>query len=516
MDKLIQLQERKTSDGISYRRIEISFPYSEGLVSRIKTLPDRMWDKDNRVWWLPAKPYHALAAMAFGKEHMFTIASNVMQYDPRRTINHTVSDRSLLYPYQSEDVDWLHSLDGKAILAHRMGLGKTPITLIYVKEHPEVSRLLVVCPSSVCYKWKDEVSKWLNLPSTVVIGSKVPTPKTDIVIVSYDTLRERKDLRNAQWDMVCLDEAHYISNPKTIRSMTVHGLKAKKIIMLSGTPFYNRPKELWNLLNILDPVQWDNFFAFAHRYCAAKKTHWGWDFNGASNLPELKERLHSVMLRRDLDVLDQLPPLRRQVYHLERNILGYNKLYAGLYDNRQSYVNALPALTKLRQVIGLAKVKAAIELAQSILQDDQSVVLFAHHMQVVKELVDGLAAYETRTIVGSDKAETRAASIHDFQSGKAKVMIISSAGGEGIDLYAASHIIFVEREWNPGREAQIEARLHRIGQQNPVLAHYLVMQDTIDMQIAELIEKKRNVFKQVVDLQDVETNIISELLKELK
>jgi SNF2 family DNA or RNA helicase len=161
----------------------------------------------------------------------------------------------------------------------------------------------------------------------------------------------------------------------------------------------------------------------------------------------------------------------------------------------------------MRKVIGLMKVKPAIELAEDILVDSGKVVLFAIHKDVVAQLEQGLKKYNVVKIVGDTPQKDRNDIVNRFQSEpEVRVAIISEAGGEGINLFAASNLIFVEREWNPGKETQIMGRVHRIGQTNPVSIYYIIAKNTIDERLHRLIEKKAEVLGQVISFESIPIN----------
>lgn len=498
---------------INNSRLEISFPYSEGLKNRVKQLPCRSWDSVNEVWYLPAHRIVAKRAVEFGEEHNFLIAAEVYTLANGNGIP-IETDRSLLYPYQKDAVDFIHDNQGTCLIADEMGLGKTVEALWYAKEKGDkVKSILIVCPATVTYKWGNEIDRWYGVPWQVVAKVNQKLEDVPILIMSYTIMTKKyAELIDRPFDLFIADECHYITNPKSLRSKVARKIIATRTLFLSGTPFMNRPVELFNLLNMINPIEWENYWAFTGRYCDRKAKYIGkgrkiWDVSGASNLDELRNRISPVMLRRTkAEVLVELPELVRTIIPLDINSKReYNKALAELKDAVKLTQNlhseeVLTRLTAVRQLLGLAKVSAALELAEDILAEpDKKVVLFAHHKRVVDKLVEELKEYGVATIVGADSQQVRANTIEKFQHKiLPRVVVMSAAGSEGIELHRASDIIMVERQWNPAREAQAEARLHRIGQKNAVTAHYLVVRNTMDERVHELIEAKRTVFGTVV------------------
>lgn len=244
--------------------------------------------------------------------------------------------------YQIEGVAFaLTTKTGNCLIADEMGLGKTIQAIGYINANSGVTTVLVVCPLSLKINWQNELNIWLTRDDVVV------------QVVHFDML---KKVNPNSIDLLIIDEAHFIKNPKSQRTMAIKALsrKAKHCIMLTGTPVDNRPLELWPLIQILDPKKWDpagytsvmvkgkrikkkvgagegaNFFGFAKYFCGGvKKTYHkkvggrvevksAWDFTGASNLEELNLELRkSGMIRRlKKDVLTELPPKRHQIIEL--------------------------------------------------------------------------------------------------------------------------------------------------------------------------------------------------------
>jgi len=167
-----------------------------------------------------------------------------------------------------------------------------------------VRRVLVVCPASLKINWLRELKKWLVRPLEVGIADSKCFPSTDIVVINYDIAQKYERSLAAGWDLMIVDEAHYLKNPKALRTRFIlghrarrpadskSGIPARRKIFLTGTPICNRPVELWPILHALDAVAWPNFFKYAERYCGARQQWTGrgyaWDFRGASNLTELQ------------------------------------------------------------------------------------------------------------------------------------------------------------------------------------------------------------------------------------
>jgi SWI/SNF-related matrix-associated actin-dependent regulator 1 of chromatin subfamily A len=296
-------------------------------------------------------------------------------------------------------------------------------------------------------------------------------------------------------------------------------------MFLSGTPFLNHPAELFPMLNMLDPVGFANFYEYAKRYMGAEyiQGHWFFPPGLVTNRAELADRLSRLMIRRTKkDVAIDLPDLTRTIVPMELdNKAAYKKAVRSvrewLKEKGREVLNPAHALTRLntlRQIVGEGKVKMALELSEDILQDeDKRIVLFCHHKEILASLTAGLKHYGVRIISGDVPQKERLENTNEFlrPDSPIRVMIITVAGAEGIDLYSASDIIFVEREWTPAREEQAEARLHRMGQKNPVTAWYLVARGTVDEKLDRIVSEKRKVFGQVITQDEIVTRIMEEL-----
>jgi SNF2 family DNA or RNA helicase len=182
------------------------------------------------------------------------------------------------------------------------------------------------------------------------------------------------------------------------------------------------------------------------------------------------------------------------------------------------FIGVLDKLNMLRQVVGKGKAEMALPWCEEFLDNSESkLVVYCAHRRTVKYLEKGLYRYGVTTITGETPAKKRYENYTKFQrEATPRVILITSAGGEGIDLFGvdgvdSSNILFVERDWNPAKEEQAESRLHRLGQDNAVMAWYLVAQNTMDVKIDRLINKKRRVQGDILGVNEIETSIVPDL-----
>ena len=421
-----------------------------------------------------------------------------------------------LYPFQRQAVRFIEQTNGRTILGDEMGLGKTVEALHWAGKRSDITKILIVSPANVTYKWQREVKTWLGRNSAVVQGYSSKLTRHPILICSYNVMTHRwKELRKRGFDLIIWDEAHYLkgNRKKTKRVAAALRLKSPFVLCLSGTPFLNRPIELFNILTILEPGKW-KLGSYGTRYCGGFD-HWEGPLKGATNRHELKSKLTSIMIRRlKRDVLDDLPPLSRILLPVEIRQTEYKKAMKEM--NREF---PMRAVMDMWHIIGNENAKEACHWANDFMeQSDGKLVLYAHHNSVVKLLDTGLRQHGVAIISGQTPVTKRDALVKGFQIGeRPRIMIITNAGGEGIDLFGldgvdASTILFVERQWTPAMEEQALARLDRIGQNSPVTAYYLVAIGTFDEKMATRIEIKRKVLDDIVGEPDVTMNIKDEIL----
>ncbi len=415
------------------------------------------------------------------------------------------------------------------LIADEMGLGKTIEALGVINSDPKALRVLIVCPASLKLNWERECTRWLVERGPVGVAGKTFPKKANVVIINYDILGKWKKELKGSWDVLVADECHFVKNKEAQRSKALYAIKASRKLFLTGTPILNRPLELWTILSSLAPEEFDDFWKFARRFCNPLKTNFGWEFLGATNLPELHELLSgTIMVRRTkAQVLPDLPAKRRQVIEFTSDKLS--SLIAGeteawlehkrrlkelralkrkgagsgkdeLAEMRAGINTAFGDLSKLRQKTALAKVPLVVEHLKGVLEETQKVVVFAHHRAVIGELYEAFGEVAV-TLTGEDPIEARQAAVDRFQEDPACRMFIGSitASGLGLTLTAAAHVVFAELDWVPANMTQAEDRTHRIGQTDSVLIQHLVLQDSLDARMIGTLVEKQQIMDQVVD-----------------
>jgi SWI/SNF-related matrix-associated actin-dependent regulator 1 of chromatin subfamily A len=476
------------------------------------------------------------------------------------------------------------------LIGDEMGLGKTIQALGLINAVPEIKNVLVVCPASLKLNWEREAKKWLmrEFNMFVVDGMKDDIPaEATMVIVNYDLVRGKKiddpefkvppgtivkvpkyvesshvhaQLMARQWDLLVVDECHRIKDPKSLQAIAIIGREAapkkheRQILglkhktarnaFLTGTPFLNKPVEMHPLLAALAPQEFGNFFKFAKRYCDAKQGPFAWDFNGASNLEELQEKLRSTIMVRRLkkDVLTELPPKRRQIIvmkpgsgeakvikaeqdawkiHEERMEMLQNELdFAHASGDQEAYKKIADQLKQAKKVgfeqtslarknVALAKLPKVIEhLEEAFEQGINKIVVFGWHHEVCNAITDHFGAAAVKLTGEVTSSKERQEAVDRFQNDPSVKVFVGSIGAAGVGhtLTAASTVIFVELDWVPANINQAEDRCHRIGQHDSVLVQHLVLDGSLDARMVELLVQKQEIADKALD-RDTEIDV---------
>lgn len=426
------------------------------------------------------------------------------------------------FPFQEVGIKFLANRRS-ALLADEQGLGKTIQAALAVKEL-KARKVLVVCPAGLKLNWKRELEKWLGGEHKIqVLSGRLDKVQqaTDIVIVNYDLLVGElmlAQLLKLSFAVGIFDEAHYMKTRSARRTKAVFlkgGLASRCVYkwFLTGTPVLNRPVELYPMLKACAPEVLDPFLSFeqfARRYCGGHFDGFQFIAKGATNIAELNVALtKNFMLRRlKKDVLKELPDKMYQIIDVEAKDAKTKKLVEKEFNwSKQdvAYQKDLATggaeLALLRHELAREKIPAAIAHIKDLLEENEKVVVFAYHKDVIHSLMEGLAEFRPARITGDTLAANRQRSVDAFQTDpKIRVFIGQiQAAGTGITLTAASTVVFVETSWVPGEIAQAEDRCHRIGQKDSVLVQFLVFSGTFEEhQLRTVVDKKLTIEK-IVD-----------------
>ncbi len=309
---------------IQDNKLVIKIPYDVNLVNVIKTsFVQRKWDPDIKAWVAIINEKNISATYYLYQKYDFIISpetfneieeckkkieGNKEQANEIMGLSKAIQAdieiptlKGELFPYQKAGVFFIEKTNGRTLIADEMGLGKTVQAIAWALLHEEKRPILVICPTTLKINWEREFEKWSNL-KPYIISSKDNNyllPTSEVYIINYDIVEKKKELlQKLNFKIMILDEAHYIKNPKTIRTKAVIEMSKSipHILPLTGTPILNKPIEIYNILKMLNPEIFGNYWDFASRFCGMKRTRWGMDVSVATNIEELSNLLRLIML----------------------------------------------------------------------------------------------------------------------------------------------------------------------------------------------------------------------------
>jgi len=393
-----------------------------------------------------------------------------------------------LYPYQCVGARFLAARE-RAYLADDMGLGKTlqALAAADIIAFDRTPRTLVGCPASVIENWGREVGRlrFLNL---------------DVMVVSY-----AKAPPEGEWDVVILDEAHYLKSPRALRTKRWLEVaeKAKYSWALSGTPAPNHPGELFTIARAFGRSPFRTHFAWLDTFTRWRKTRWGKRPYAAKNAERLRELLRPWMLKRALeDVALELPPLRVDTHLLTRDgaieeafdLLGFGGMSAQDVLAEMRAADRRDAVSRLRHFLGLYKAPRVGDILAGELADGayQKLVVLAYHRDALGVLREKLGRFGLVHVDGSIQASARQAAIDRFTTEPGVRVFLGQqvAVGTGTNLQAAHEVVLVEPDWSPEVNRQYLKRIHRIGQGEPCRARLFAVQGTLDESLMSVLAEK--------------------------
>jgi hypothetical protein len=394
-------------------------------------------------------------------------------------------------------------------------------------------KILIVCPASLKINWEREIQNYTNRTISIIEGKNWQS--ADFVIVNYDILKnfheyKKKDtiLMNENFDLIVVDEAHYISNSQAKRTKLLNDIiqKIGKVWLLSGTPMTSRPINYYNLLNLVDSPVAHNWMAYAIRYCEGYQFSVGnkkvWKVTGASNLEELRDRTKSLVLRRLKEEVLDLPDKIITPVYLRLKSKEYENLMGEYYDwyekseESKSLTVQFSKLMKVRQIIAQEKIKNTIELAENIIEQGKKVIIFTNFTETLNTIVSHFGKSAVK-LDGSMSKTQRQYSVDQFQENEKITVFVGNlkAAGVGITLTAAEAVIMNDLSFVPSDHAQAEDRSYRYGQKNNVLVYYPLFENTIEGVIYDILNHKKQVFETVMGDNEGKGDVMEEILNRI-
>lgn len=514
--------------------LELSFPYDESLVALVKSLPVRKYDPDFKVWTVPntEETRRRLEAGGAGIKEEKSVGA----IELRKTLTVSDADTSEKYPFlfkhQAKVVNTVVSGKTRLYLGLPPGAGKTFASFASM-DAIDAYPVLVVCLAGIKVNWQREVKKFFGVDAQI-LESRTPSEITEkVAIINYDVLEAwAPTLKKHKFKSIIFDESAYIKSPEAKRTKAAEKVAKgiKNIMLLSGTPTPTSPYDLIPPLRILGELdKYGGKKAYVSRYCPPVETRYGVSHSQYTNLAELHENLKKTcFISWKKEELIDLPALNVYDDFVEGKSLIINQLvrdmdeptiseaYRVLKEHKDD--SGAGQFSAMRAEAGSAKIKNIIEEASAIAESDK-VIVGVHHREVNDEVFKALSKrFKTRQIIGGISGEKRQEAIDSFQDGDTQILVMNIiAGGVGINLQNASHMILGELPVSYADQDQVISRIYRSGQKNKVFVKRMVALGTIDDVLVHLIEKKKGLHNALMsgESPDPTTDIMKEMARYL-
>jgi superfamily II DNA or RNA helicase len=465
-----------------------------------------------------------------------------------------------LRPYQERGLAWLHFLSRLglgAVLADDMGLGKTVQLLALMADDPGQGPTLLVCPMSLVGNWQREAARFTPQLRVHVHHGKerarggafdAAVADADLVITTYAlAARDAAALGKVQWHRVVVDEAQAIKNAATRAAAAIRELPAAQRIAVTGTPVENRLADLWSIMQFANPGLLGSATAFKQRFATPVEKHG--DPDAALRLRQMTQPFILRRMKTDTSIISDLPKKMEMevVCNLTREQAA---LYQAVVDDMLEKIEnsegmerrglVLATMTKLKQVCNhpahllrdssaltsarSGKLQRLDEILEEVLSAGEKALLFTQFAEFGGMLRSHLTARFGREVAFLHGGVAKAARddlVARFQGGgpsSPSLFVLSlKAGGTGLTLTAANHVVHVDRWWNPAVEDQATDRAFRIGQRRAVQVRAFVCAGTLEERIATMIRDKRGLAASIVGtgeswLTELSTTQLRELI----
>ena len=544
---MIEIKVAKSNKCNGDYSMYLSFPYDTALVELVRSQSERYWDKDNKTWEIPAKKLRELLPCL--TKYQVHITGDFSAFEEVKKVANVPKE----FEFKTKPYD--HQIDGlnfglthdKWLLGDEQGLGKTKqvIDIAVAKKLTGAKRCLIICGvNGLKWNWQNEIKTHSNESGWILGQRKRRTGKTYIGstkdkledlknindIKDYFLITNVESLRDADISatiseyckkgiisMVAIDEIHKCKNPSSQQGKGILKIKADTHIAMSGTPLMNTPLDLFIILRWLG-YEKHAFYQFKNHYCIMGG-YGGYDVVGYKNMPELQERVDSIMLRRLKDEVLDLPEkvyIDEFVEMTAKQEQVYKEVSATIkanIDKIKMANNPLAELIRMRQATGYtgilsstilesAKIDRLEEIIEESVANNRKVVVFSNWTQMTTPICARLfKKYECAVITGETDEVTRQSSVDRFQNQPDCKVIVGTIGamGTGLTLTAGTVVVFMDEPWTMANKQQAIDRCHRIGTKSNITVYTIMCKNTIDERIHEIVEKKGMIADAIID-----------------
>jgi SNF2 family DNA or RNA helicase len=549
---MITIDIRKSDKCNGDYSLFVSFPYDNFIVSTIRELPSRYWNKETKEWEVPIKKLNVLLEQ-FNKYDIKLIGSVEMLKAENQQSNCKICKIPANFTFKTSP--FAHQIEGfnfglshdRWLLGDEQGLGKTKQVIdiaVAKKETCGYKHCLIVCGvNGLKWNWQNEIKThsnetgWILGQRTknkrVVIGStsdklhdltQLNTISSYFLITNVESLRDEKIsaklselCKSGEIQLVAIDEIHKCKNPSSQQGKGILKLQSECRIAMTGTPLMNTPMDLYIILKWLG-YEKHSFYQFKQHYCVMGGFG-GYEVVGYRNLDELQEQTQEIMLRRlKEDVLD-LPDklfIDEYVEMTGKQEQIYKEITAEIKANIDQIKianNPLAELIRMRQATGYtgilsstiqesAKIDRLVEIVEETVQNGKKIVIFSNWLQMTDPIYQRLSKlYEGVIITGETVDNERQSNVNKFQNDKNCKFILGTIGamGTGLTLTAGTVVVFMDEPWTMANKQQAIDRCHRIGTKENVTVYTIMCKNTIDERIHEIVEKKGAMSDALID-----------------
>ena len=532
------------------------------IIDKLKAdidIPGRRYDPKSNVWIIPII-YDAkskIEKFAYYVRHYEAIQwenPNTQPKPERSDVTYPIPELPELEiehglkinPYHYQEKGIARGLQLKRFInGDDMGLGKT-LQAISTVNTANAFPCLVICPNVVKINWMREWAKFTDKSAMILCDSVREnwpfywqTGLDQVFIVNYESLKKyfvRKINKTGKWTLkdvvfrdqinlfksVIVDESHKVKSAATHQAKFCKGITTGKeyIILLTGTPVVNKPKDLLSQLGILDRISdFGGYKGFVTRYCSGP--------NEASNLKELNYLLwkNCFFRREKQSVLSELPEMTRQILTVdidnrkeyndaERDLIEYMRKYKEADDEKIAKSlrgEVMVRIGILRDITARGKLNSAVEFIKDFIENDKKIVIFCNLHDIVDRLIQQFP--KAVCITGRQNMSEKQASIDSFVNNPQTRIVICSikAAGAGVDglQKSCNDVLFIEEPWTAADRDQAESRVHRNGLKDGATMYHMLGNRTIDQKMWRIIEEKALISDAVMGSEyKVETNIV--------